>query len=223
MRGAGQPRLVLWVVLTVVAALAGFALALIAGARVSDPSVQGALVGALAGIAGGVIGAAIGVFGSREVARLTIRDSQEARREARQDAERAKFLRERREAIMEFLQVIQDTTETAWSLLFNRETAMVMALDLGWQVGHALTSLSLHDAVLAAEARELVTAAHSFRDACVGRDPEVRFDAGADADATSNAAAMEELRVRRLRVASLIAQFTLRAAERLGTLGPAES
>jgi hypothetical protein len=105
-------------VLTVVAALAmagGFIGGL--NIRISDPVVQAGIVGAAAGIAGGLVGASIGAWTSRRVADQTLTDARWARHEARMDARNAKFLEDRRKAIMD--------------LLVAGERAIELAVDVG--------------------------------------------------------------------------------------------
>lgn len=62
-----------------VAAMFGFAACALLGVRISDPAVQGALVGGGAGVAGGVLGAAITAWATRQTTAETLRDARDSR------------------------------------------------------------------------------------------------------------------------------------------------
>jgi hypothetical protein len=57
----------------------GFSLAWLRDIRVADPAVQGASVGAIAGVAGGILGASITAWTTGRAAERTLRDAQTAR------------------------------------------------------------------------------------------------------------------------------------------------
>jgi hypothetical protein len=92
------------ILMAVVAAFGvGGAVTVYASARITDPGVQGALVGGIAGFGGGILGAIIGAWASRDVASRTIADARRARQEAHKVATASMFLQERRAAIVAVL------------------------------------------------------------------------------------------------------------------------
>jgi hypothetical protein len=85
------------------------------GARVTDPTVQAGIVGAVAGLVGGIAGAAMGAWSAGRLTDRTLDDARIAREEARLEARREQFLDVRRTAIIDLLRVTTEGFEDALS------------------------------------------------------------------------------------------------------------